>query len=148
MTENSDFHELNDWLSAIGNQFTDAQKRQLMRRVATKLKAQMAQRIKSQRDPDGAAFIPRKRDHIRAIRRGALFQRLSRQIKTIYDSNSASIGFDGRTSRVMRVHQDGLTAKPSANTRAVRYPIRQTVGFSHADEQAIINIIQEFLLNN
>lgn len=142
----SDMNALADWLTRIEQQLDDSQKRRLTRQLATRLRQNMVKRIRAQRDPSGNAFVPRKRDHIRAIRRGALFQRLPRMIKTAYSSTHAEVGFAGRTATVMAVHQYGLTARPSPTSRAVAYPIRQTVGFGQDDEQIIITTIKDFLL--
>ena len=141
----NDYAELVEWLHRIELNLDDAQKRKLMQRIATKLKRSMTQRIRAQQNPDGGHFVPRKCDHQRAIRRGAMFQRLPRMIKTAYSSTHAEVGFSGRTARVMSVHQYGLTAQPSPKTRAVNYPVRETVGFSPADEQIIISEIRNFL---
>lgn len=144
----SDFSELSVWLQRIDEQLGDDGKRRLMRQIATKLKQKMAQRIRAQRDPNGAGFIPRKRNHKRAIRRGALFQRLPRMIKTAYSSSHAEVGFAGRTATVMRVHQEGGRAAPAPGQTPVSYPVRQTVGFSSEDEQMIIEEIRNFLMQN
>ena len=140
----NDFSPLSDYLSAFTEKLDESQRSNLMRRITQKLKLEMVSRIRSQRDPDGAAFVPRKRNHVRSIRRGALFQRLPRQIKTAYSANHADLGFSGRTAQVMRVHQEGLTTRPSPNTRPVRYAIRRTVGFSPRAEQIIADEIEDF----
>ena len=144
----SDFSELGIWLQRINEQLDDNGKRRLTQRISQKLKRSLATRIRSQVSPDGGSFPPRKRDHARSIRRGAMFQRLPRMIKTAYTSSHAEVGYVGNTARVMKVHQYGLTARPSPITRAVRYPVRETVGFSNEDEQMIIEEIKGFLMEN
>ncbi|MGJ3587542.1 phage virion morphogenesis protein, partial [Lactococcus lactis] len=56
----SDFSGLNDWLQRIETQLDDGQKQALMRRITIRLRQQWSQRIRSQVDPSGAGFIPRK----------------------------------------------------------------------------------------
>ena len=143
----SDLSELSVWLKRINEQLSESQKRQITQRIATRLKQSMARRIKSQVAPSGARFTPRKRDHKRSIRRGAMFQRLPGLIKTAYSSTHAEVGFSGRTAKVMEVHQYGKVAKPSPNTRAVAYPVRETVGISPEDEQLIIKEVENFFMN-
>lgn len=143
----SNFSELGVWLQRIEHQLDDDGKRRLMRVIATKAKQKMTQRIRSQRDPNGAGFVPRKRDHVRSIRRGAMFQRLPRMIKTAYSASHAEVGFAGRTATVMRVHQDGGSAAPAKGMPPVRYAVRQTVGWSSEDEQMIIEEMRKFLKN-
>lgn len=141
------FAELAPWLERIAQQLNDGQKRTLNRRLSTKLRANLKRRLAAQTDPDGRRFTPRKRNQIGSIRSGAMFKRLPKMIKTAYSSSHAEVGFSGRTAEVMAVHQYGKTIKPSANARATRYAIRETVGWSDDDKQIIIDEIKEFLLN-
>lgn len=142
------FDELNPWLERINQQLDDGQKRRLNRRLATKLRTAMKRRIRDQKDPSGRKFTPRKRDRVGSIKRGAMFKRLPRMIKTAYSSRHAEVGFGGRTAEVMKVHQYGQTIKPSENASPTRYPVRETVGFSDDDKELIMNEIKEFLLND
>lgn len=145
MTDN--FDELAHWLERVSQQLDDNQKRKLNRRISTKLRTVWVQRIKAQKDPDGRPFTPRKRDQRGSIRRGAMFKRLPKMLKTAYSSTHAEIGFAGRTAEVMAVHQFGKTIKPNPNSKPTRYPVRETVGWSDDDQELIINEIREFLLN-
>lgn len=142
------FDELAPWIERIGQQLDAGQTRKLTRRIATKMRTQMKRRIKAQKDPDNKRFTPRKRSQVGSIREGAMFKRLPKMIKTAYTSSRAEVGFSGRTAEVMAVHQYGKTIKPSENSKATRYPIRETVGWSDEDKQLIINEIKDFLLND
>ncbi|WP_201556283.1 phage virion morphogenesis protein [Psychrobacter sp. 72-O-c] len=144
---NDNFDELAPWLDRIDQQLDSGQKRKLNRRLSTKLRMQMKRRIKAQKDPDGRKFTPRKRNQAGSIRQGAMFKRLPKMIKTAYSSNHAEVGFSGRTAEVMAVHQYGKTIKPSEDSKATRYPIRETVGWSDDDKKLIISEIKDFLLN-
>lgn len=145
---NDNFDELGPWIDRIGQQLNPSQTRRLNRSIATKLRTQMKRRIKAQKDPDGRKFTPRKRNQAGSIRQGAMFKRLPKMIKTAYSSSHAEVGFAGRTAEVMAVHQYGKTIKPSENSKATRYPIRETVGWSDDDKKLIINVIKDFLLND
>lgn len=149
----SDFSELTAWLKRIDEQLDDNGKRQLNQRIATKLKQQWSRRIRSQIDPSGAGFVPRKvksrrfRTKQNRIKTGAMFIRAAGMLKTAYSSHHAEIGFAGRLAQIMAVHQYGQVAKPSPNVRAVQYAKRETVGFSSEDEQLIIEEIENFFMN-
>ena len=147
----SDFSGLTDWLKRIDEQLDDNAKSQLTQRIATKLKQQWSRRIRSQIDPSGAGFVPRKaksrRYQSQRIKTGAMFIRASRMLKTAYSAHHAEIGFVGRLAQIMAVHQYGQVAKPSPNARAVQYAQRETVGFSSEDEQLIIDEIENFFMN-
>lgn len=147
----SDFSGLSDWLRRIDTQLDDGQKQALMRRIATRIKQQWSQRIRSQRDPSGAGFVPRKakprKFRGKRVKTGAMFTKAHRQLKTAYSSHHAEIGFAGRLAAIMAVHQYGQVAKPSPNAKAVQYAVRETVGFSPEDEQIIIEEFEQFFMN-
>lgn len=142
------FDELAPWLNRIAQQLNDGQKRKLNQRLSTKLRIALKRRIAAQKDPNGRRFTPRKRSQRGSIRSGAMFKRLPKMIKTAYSSSHAEIGFAGRTAEVMKVHQYGKTIKPSEDSKATRYPIRETVGWSDDDKKLIINEIKDFLLSD
>lgn len=147
----SDFSGLSDWLRRIDSQLDDGQKQALMRRITTRIKQQWSQRIRSQIDPSGAGFVPRKakprKFRGKRVKTGAMFTKAHRQLKTAYSSHHAEIGFAGRLATIMAVHQYGQVAKPSPNARAVQYAVRETVGFSSEDEQLIIEEFEKFFTN-
>ena len=140
------FDELAPWIDRIGKQLSPNETRTLNRRIATKIRTNWKRRIKAQKDPDGRKFAPRKRDQPGSIRSGAMFKRLPKLLKTAYSSTHAEIGFAGRTAEVMAVHQYGKTIKPSEDSKATRYPIRETVGWSDEDKKLIVDTIKDYLL--
>ncbi len=149
----SDFGELTTWLQRIDEQLDDNQKSRLMQRISTKIKQQWSQRIRAQRDPSGAGFVPRKtkpRRFLRQYRRiktGAMFTKAPRLLNTAYSTSHAEIGFAGRMAAIMAVHQYGQVARPSPTVRPVQYAVRETVGFSSEDEQLIIEEFENFFMN-
>ncbi len=147
----SDFSGLTDWLQRIDTQLDDGQKQALMRRITTRLKQQWSQRIRSQVDPSGAGFIPRKakgrKFRGKRVKTGAMFTRASRMLKTAYSTHHAEIGFAGRMAQIMAVHQYGQVARPSPTVRPVQYAVRETVGFSSEDEQLILEEFENFFMN-
>ena len=147
----SDFSGLTDWLQRIDTQLDDGQKQALMRRIATRLRQQWSQRIRSQVDPSGAGFIPRKakgrKFRSKRVKTGAMFTKTPRLLKTAYSTSHAEIGFAGRLAQIMAVHQYGQVARPSPTVRPVQYAVRETVGFSSEDEQLIIEEFENFFMN-
>ena len=147
----SDFSGLTDWLQRIDTQLDDGQKQALMRRIATRLRQQWSQRIRSQVDPSGAGFIPRKakgrKFRSKRVKTGAMFTKTPRLLKTAYSTSHAEIGFAGRMAAIMAVHQYGQVARPSPTVRPVQYAVRETVGFSSEDEQLIIEEFENFFMN-
>ena len=146
-----DFSGLTDWLQRIETQLDDGQKQALMRRITTRLRQQWSQRIRSQVDPSGAGFIPRKakgrKFRSKRVKTGAMFTKTPRLLKTAYSTSHAEIGFAGRMAAIMAVHQYGQVARPSPTVRPVQYAVRETVGFSSEDEQLIIEEFEQFFMN-
>lgn len=78
-----------------------------------------------------------------AVRRTAakelpMFQRLRnyRFLKMRADAGGVSVGFDGLAARIARVHQYGLRDQVGPGIFA-KYPVRELLGFTAADEQII-----------
>ena len=136
---------LREWLDGLALSLEPAQSKQLMLSLAQGLRVRTRQRINTQRDPEGNRFIPRKRQQIGRIRRGAMFSKLPRQLKTDYSSDHAAVGFAGRQAKIARVHQYGLSDRPSRRQQPVRYLRRELVGFSPDDQTWAIQQIQEFI---
>lgn len=137
--------QLRGWLDGLALSLEPAQSKQLMLSLAQGLRVRTRQRINTQRDPEGNRFIPRKRQQIGRIRRGAMFSQLPRQLKTDYSSDHAAVGFAGRQAKIARVHQYGLSDRPSRRQQPVRYVRRELLGFSADDKKWIISQITAFL---
>lgn len=67
-----------------------------------------------------------------------MFQQLCsyRFIKMRADAGGTSVGFDGVAARIARVHQYGLRDQVGPGAFA-KYPVRELLGFTIADEQMI-----------
>ncbi|WP_038908157.1 phage virion morphogenesis protein [Dickeya oryzae] len=74
-----------------------------------------------------------------------MFQRLRgyRFLKMQADTEGASVGFDGIAARIARVHQYGERDKVGPGAFA-RYPVRELLGISLADER----LIHETVINS
>lgn len=129
-------HALEAWAGALLNRLSDQARKRLNTQIGRELRRRQQQRIAAQRNPDGSAYAPRsttwKRDKKGRIK---LFAKLrqARNLKVMSDASQISVGFTGRASRIARVHQYGLSDRPSPGQPAVRYPQRQLLGLTDAD---------------
>ena len=140
--------DLQDWLDAIAQSLSPDQRKALMQKIAQGLRVRTRQRIAAQRDPNGQQFIPRKREQVGRIRRGAMFAKLPKKLKTEYSADHAAVGFKGRDAQVARVHQLGLSDRPNRRQNPIRYPIRELLGFSDDDRAWVAQQIQKFIGNS
>ena len=137
---------LHHWLDQLEHQLEPAQRRELLRQLAQQLRVNFKDRIKKQRDPDGNAFKPRKRDQLGRIRRQAtMFQKIGREIKIQYTADQAEVGFGGRTAVIARVHQEGLVVRPGPESSPTQYPKRKLLGFSDQDKKWLSTQILQYL---
>ena len=90
----------------------------------------------------------RIRQQFGQIRSGAMFTKIPRQLRTVYSSEQAAVGFTGRIASVARIHQYGLRDRPSRNQQPVSYPQRELLGFSQDDQAWIMQKIQELISQN
>jgi phage virion morphogenesis protein len=73
--------------------------------------------------------------------------RTARHLRLQADDRAASIEFLGRTARIARVHQEGLSDSVNPGGPTYEYPSRALLGFSDADRQAINDLLLEHLAN-
>lgn len=140
---------LERWLQPLLAKLEPQAKRTLTRQIAQALRLRFKDRIAQQKDPDGIAFVPRKRNQIGNIKRqGAMFQRLPRQLKIRYTKDQAEVGFAGRDAFVAKVHQQGLTTRPSQKSRPTQYAVRKLVGFGKEDEEWVMRMVEDYFAIN
>ena len=138
----SEFKPLEDKLAGLLAALSPAGRRRLTVDIAKKLRQQQQQRIKTQKAPDGSAYVPRKRQPLRAkkgrIKREMFVKlRTNRFMKASGNDSEAMIAFIGKVQRIARVHQFGLKDKPVRNSAEIQYPVRGLLGFSPEDERNI-----------
>ena len=139
------FAALDRWFDQFLQHLEPSQRRELMRRLAQGLRVRFKDRIKQQREPNGNRFAPRKRDQIGNIKRkGSMFNKIGQQLKTEYSANHAAVGFGGRSAYIAKVHQEGKTIRPTDRAKPTKYPIRELVGFSQADQKWIETELERF----
>lgn len=146
----SELTALQERLAGLIASLSPAARRQMAAEIAKKLRASQQQRIKRQQAPDGTPYAARKRQPVRSKKgriKREMFTRLrtSRFMKAKGRDSAAVVEFTGRVQRMSRVHQYGLKDRPNRNSREVQYEARPLLGFIQDDEQAIENIIIEYL---
>ena len=140
-------------LSALINNLSPQARRQLARNIGQALRKNQQARIARQENPDGTAFEPRKpRKEFGKkkgrIKRKAMFVKLrtARYFKIQSNANEVSVGFNGSSSMIAKVHQYGLMSSPSKTKDfKVRYAQRELLGFSQSDLDIIEDLVIEQL---
>jgi len=120
----------------------------LMREIGREIRKSQSHRIAAQRDPDGAAFAPRRPKPDRGKKKGRLRQqkmfrklRMAKSLKGGGNADEVWIGFGGRASRIARVHQEGLADAPKPGQAKVRYARRIILGLTEDESQRILDIV-------
>lgn len=139
--------QLEETLEQLLSGIDEDGRKQLAVKIGAELRRSQAQRIASQRNPDGSGYAPRKlRAKSGRIKRkakgGAMFRKLrqARFLKVEASDTEASVGYFASTvARVAGVHQYGLRDRVSRarGSPEVTYAQRQLLGFT-ADERARI----------
>lgn len=136
-------------LSALINNLSPQARRQLARNIGQALRKNQQARIARQENPDGTAFEPRKpRKEFGKkkgrIKRKAMFAKLrtARYFKIQSNANEVSVGFNGSSAMIAKVHQYGLISSPSKTKDfKVRYAQRELLGFSQSDLDMIEDLV-------
>jgi phage virion morphogenesis protein len=120
----------------------------LMRSIGREIRKSQSDRIAAQRDPEGAAFAPRRPKPERGRKRGRLRQqkmfrkiRMAKSLKAGGKADEAWVGFGGRASRIASIHQDGLADAPAPGQPKVRYARRVLLGLTDVERQRILDLI-------
>jgi len=82
------------------------------------------------------------------IRQKAMFRKLrnGRNLRSDASDSEAWIGFSGRASEIASVHQDGLSDRPAARARPVRYARRELLGLTPAERSAALDLLLGHLI--
>lgn len=126
-------------------------RRQLAREVAKLLRQSQQRRIAAQLNPDGSAFDKRKpqlRQQKGKLRR-TMFSKLrtAKYLKTEAKPDAAVVGFVSQVGRIAAVHQYGLRDRAQKGGSEVQYPVRQLLGFTDADIEAVSDLTIKHLAN-
>lgn len=145
----ADLELLTEYLGGMLQQLSDAERRKLEMSIARKLRASQKTRITRQQNPDGSAFVPRKkrlRDKKNKIKnkmfniiKNAKYMRVQRT------AQGMAVGFAGRIAFIARVHQFGLVDKVDRDGPSVKYDSRELLGFTEAEIKMIESDVLEHI---
>ncbi|MEH5745714.1 phage virion morphogenesis protein [Atlantibacter hermannii] len=146
----ADFTRIEGWLDALIAQLEPAQRRKLLRDVATRIRQQQQQNIRMQKNPDGSAYEPRRvsgRAKKGRVRR-QMFSKLRtvRYMKTRVTASTAEVGFDARALRIARVHHYGLRERMYRSHKMIKYAQRQLLGLNPSLIIDLEDILLEYFL--
>jgi len=144
----AELQALNEHLGALLIQLSDAELRKLEMSIARKIRASQKTRISKQQNPDGSAFVPRKK-RIRSKKdkiKNKMFNviKTSKYMRIERTADGVAIGFMNRVANIARVHQYGLRDRVERNGPIVKYDSRELLGFT-LDE---LDLIESDVLNH
>jgi len=120
----------------------------LMRSIGREIRKSQSNRIAAQRDPEGAAFAPRRPKPDRGRKKGKLRQqkmfrklRMAKSLKAGGNGNEIWVGFGGRASQIASIHQAGLSDAPAPGQPKVRYARRVLLGLTETERQRMLDQI-------
>ena len=133
----AELQALNEHLGAMLIQLSDAELRKLEMNIARKIRASQKTRITQQQNPDGSAFVPRKkrlRDKKNKIK-NKMFNviKTSKYMRIERTAEGVAIGFMNRVANIARVHQYGLRDRVERDGPTVKYDARELLGFTPAE---------------
>lgn len=133
----AELQALNDYLAPLLTKLSDAERRKLEMSIARKIRVSQKTRITRQKNPDGSAFVPRKkrlRDKKNKIK-NKMFNliKTSKYMKIERTSEGVAIGFMNRVANIARVHQYGLRDRVEKGGPTVKYDSREILGFTPAE---------------
>ena len=148
----SDLAPLESLCSGLLEQLTDKSRRSLSKRIAERLQASQAERIKAQEAPDGTHYVPRKPQKNLAAKKGRIrrraemFLKLSgkRWLKKRSDAVVSEVYFDARVQHMAKVHNEGGRDRVNRSGLEVDYPERRLLGFSDGD----IDMVKDISINH
>lgn len=144
----AELQALNEHLGALLIQLSDAELHKLEMSIARKIRASQKTRISKQQNPDGSAFVPRKK-RIRSKKdkiKNKMFNviKTSKYMRIERNADGVAIGFMNRVANIARVHQYGLRDRVERNGPTVKYDYRELLGFT-PDE---LDMIESDVLNH
>lgn len=140
--------QLEDWAGPLLAKLDPRAQRELARTIARDLRRSQTARIRSQRNPDGTAYEPRKktiRNQRGQIRTMFSKLRTASHLKLLADPQGAAIGITGRAARIALVHQQGRTDQVTPGGPRIQYPRREILGLNDADREHIRDVLLKHL---
>lgn len=154
--DGGDLAELEAYVGGMLKSLHPAERRKLLRKVATTMRRENRERIKAQKNTDGSAFAPRRNkpeEFLREEEKGkgkrttikdrAMFRRLriAKFLEARTTDYEAWIGYSNEVARVAKIHQFGLKDRPSHFRPAVRYARRELLGMTAQDRENLLDAV-------
>ena len=145
-----DLSLLEGWVQPLINGVDRKSRTAMARQIAREVRKEQQQRIKAQRNPDGTAYVPRRKQRNKRgkIKRQAMFAKIrtARYMKAKGTANSAVIQFVGPVAKIAEVHQYGLRDRIDRNKpRTHKYDARQLLGVTDRTRRLVSDIVVEAL---
>lgn len=145
-----DLRALEDWATPLLSQLTAPKRRALARQIGLALRRKQAERIASQRNPDGTAYEPRKTTNARLQKgriRRTMFEKLraTRHLRVEAEDDGVAVGFFGRTARIARVHHEGLRDLVQPGGPTYQYPARGLLAMNDAERDLVKDMLLQHL---
>lgn len=141
------------WLAGVMAKLKPAERLRLTRRIGQMLRRVNAERIRANVQPDGTTMEARKprrdkRGRIRG-RKGKMFPKigLARNMRVSARPDEVEISFSPLVAGAAKVHHYGLVDRVEKRNGApkIRYPIRQLLGITPADREAIMDEVTKWI---
>lgn len=145
-----DLSLLEGWVQPLINGLDRKSRTAMTRQIAREVRKEQQQRIKAQRNPDGTAYVPRRKQRSKRgkIKRQAMFAKIrtARYMKAKGTANSAVIQFVGPVAKIAEVHQYGLRDRINRNKpRTHKYDARQLLGVTTKTQKIVADTMLEAL---
>lgn len=129
------YSDIDQALESLLNSLSPAQLRSAMREIASYLRKHNAFRIRSQQNPDGSAYTPRKDKTVRR----KMLTGFTKHLKQNVSMETLEVGIFGHAANLAHIHHDGQAED------GIQYPSRKLIGFSDEDKYAIRDILLKFI---
>lgn len=156
MSESDPLAGLENWLGAVLQGLSPAQRKRAAMKVGQALRKSNLQRIAKNVEPDGAPMEKRKSrlDQTGRVRRkagGKMFRklRLARNFKITARADGVEVAPIGGAAKVAKEHHYGLRGfvgrSPNGEKVFTRYPERRLLGFNDTDRETVIDVLAQMI---
>ncbi|BBL29223.1 virion morphogenesis protein [Pantoea ananatis] len=146
----NNLHEVDAWLNALLAKLEPAERKKMLREVASDVRRIQQANMTAQRAPDGSAWEPRRvsaRTKPGRIKR-KMFVKLktAKYLKTKATGDSAEVAFIPVVQRLARVHHYGLRDRVSKRGITVKYAERPLLGVNSELETTVRETMLRWLV--
>lgn len=136
--------DLSTHINRLARRFSPANKRALVRRFLAAKKRDTRQAMMRQQAPDGSPWAPRTGGP-RKGRPKKMMAGLARSLMVKADATGGTIGWPGKAGHIARIHHEGGLDDVGPDGPRIRMAMRELIGWTGADEQALIDLMLDAL---